>query len=371
MANNSYEMQMDALTKFQQEQSVNEQRKRDEQKTQAMLSGAQNLQDTFSQRPMTAVELLAKSKPQQGPNVQAFGQASEAIGQQAPSREREMLNRYKQSMGLAGIEQDREKAEWEKEKFAQTGRNQRELIGLKKDETRQRQVETRDYKQKQKDEKTFENAMSKLRGIGRGTRDQIGTLYTRNRLARNALRIVDSAEAGLKGEQGGILPTSQVAHELAMSVATLLGSGGSPAMQTIEHQVPGTVLGDINATKQYILGRPEEFLTQEFVDHFRHLLEAEQKFFANELNAITGSVRKGILPTLQRNPEFEDLFDSEIEAIANQSELEKKYGGNVAEQKGLTGFGGTAQAAPKSTMPKFDEMPDSELDEMLKKYMGE
>lgn len=129
---NSYEMQMKALTELQKNQAAEEQRKRDELKVKSVLSGAQDVSNIIGQMSTpTAVELLAKVDRKKPIQSQALGQAANTIGELSKSRNADLLRRYQQQMGLAGIQQKKEDADAKRQMLADQRQFEMNKIGYK------------------------------------------------------------------------------------------------------------------------------------------------------------------------------------------------------------------------------------------------
>jgi len=142
------------------------------------------------------------------------------------------------------------------------------------------------YRQRQKDEAAFSKIWDQADARGKGTKYLRG-IRERTDLARNGLRILDNTVAA----GGDIRMTEQLSFELAMAIGKMM-SGGQPAITMVEHMVPKSVGGTTASIQQYIKGNPEKFLSKEFQNQFKHTLDAEEKFWGEQIKKERDSLAK-------------------------------------------------------------------------------
>lgn len=141
------------------------------------------------------------------------------------------------------------------------------------------ELDRRDNSQRQKDEAQFQRAAKQLLVGGRGGQKVTGNQIIK---VRSLLDGIDSVAAVMNGE---IVGDQAVAQELASIIATALkGSSGAPTEAEIKGLVPQSMYGDQAKIKDYILSKPNQFLTKKQLKQMQHLLTREYGFHLNQLN---------------------------------------------------------------------------------------
>ncbi len=196
-------------------------------------------------------------------------------------------------------------------------------------------TDKRMYRQRQKDEAAFSKIWDQADARGKGTKYLRG-IRERTDLARNGLRILDNTVAA----GGDIRMTEQLSFELAMAIGKMM-SGGQPAITMVEHMVPKSVGGTTASIQQYIKGNPEKFLSKEFQNQFKHTLDAEEKFWGEQIKKERDSLAKKASFIFERNPDMQDLF---IEQYSPDHYV-----------------GGKKEAQPSATVKKYSEAEKAEM----------
>lgn len=179
-------------------------------------------------------------------------------------------------------------------------------------------------KQKNSDEKTFNDAFQTSLGVKRGSSSGLYGLALKNEaFAQNGLRNIDMIKNGkIKGNEN-------VAAELAADLNRLLSGGGQGADAGIKRLIPESLWGSAQSIKEYILGKPQQFLTDDFLTQMEHQFQGQTQFWGDEKNKVTGGLEVQLEPIFERNPEMKERW---TRYWTKQEEGEGGPGGNNTKQ---------------------------------------
>ena len=173
-----------------------------------------------------------------------------------------------------------------------------------------------DEKQKQLDEATFKDYVQTALTVKRGaSAGNYGMANKREILSDNALRLIAMAE------RGDVKKSRQFETDLAATLASVTMGGNQPAEQTIRAFMSKTGKKDMAGIAEYISGNPQDALTQEFLENYRHAMEAEKDFWKQKKNGITGGMEIALEPVFERNPGYKDRWHRIQEAKDRETEM--------------------------------------------------
>jgi len=163
-----------------------------------------------------------------------------------------------------------------------------------------------------KDEDNVRKSIEKLSGIT-GARSNVAKIILGEKLARDGMRVIDQVESG------EIVGTEQIAEELATVMASMLQGGNAATREAIHGLIPDTMRGDAYSIKQYIEAKPEPFLNKEFLNHFKHQMKNQSKFWRGELSQAEKAAYNSLKPVFDRkdngNKINSDLYNNFMSAI--------------------------------------------------------
>ena len=358
----SHEMRLKALTEMVKQKERQAPQSREDASTAFISESMGDLATAASRPSITGVEIAAGVTPQAPTPIKSrFAQTLRADQAQ---EQKSLLDKYKTTNERARILRDYEgldlkKAEVGAKKLKENERIKEEKRKeIKRDaenaakavERKEEKVEKRKDKWRMADENTYQVAMSKTRGMQRGSATNIGRIIHRNRLARDALRIIYDLESS---DPGRLKRDKTIAAELAMAMASLLAAG-SPTVSAVEHLMPKELYGDVKGMTSYILSEPTDFLTDERVAHFKHQLEMQKDFYEGELTDEEARITRSLMPVFKRQIDGEyvneDLEQSYLNAIESSQQFRREGYKGPAKKPDTTG---QALATPVKGKPQF------------------
>ena len=191
--------------------------------------------------------------------------------------------------------------------------NRAQQLKIAKLKTSEQGAKTGESEYKDARKAVTSGAMAAVAG-GRGTTQTVGRAVRRVQDARNAKQLLSAA----LDPKSGITADPQLAQELAVSVAALLGGSNSPAESTIKGLVPASLKGDSAKIRQYITGNPTQFFTPARMQQLSHTLDREVDYWTNEKNKFGRAYRESLKPYFEKHPDLEDAFDKTISAAADE-----------------------------------------------------
>ncbi len=212
-------------------------------------------------------------------------------------------------------------------------------------------------KQLTRDEKQVNTAQLTLMGLKRASRQEMGMLLTRERLAKDGLMLLGRVKA--RNTKGSRI----IAEELAILMGSMLQSGNSPAMQTIAHLVPQTMEGKIAGIKEFLTGNPQSFLTSGMLEQFEDQLTVQKDFYGQEANVKSGGLLSTLTEVGKRNPHLIDNFKRTMEIVGREYET----AAGAEEKRKASGMGGHGDKTKDKT--KNGYIPASNISERRKQLL--
>lgn len=168
-----------------------------------------------------------------------------------------------------------------------------------------------------KDEKSVRDAIKSANFGSIGMAQTQGSIIKRLLISDDAKRIIDSVKSGQ------FKANPQVARELATSLATAITGGSAPTQTQIDELVPQSLKGKIADLQQFATAKPQTFLSKDFLDHFEHQIQGQQKYWGEKANESAKKLYHTVKPVFERQdietglPVNKDLLENWENSIAS------------------------------------------------------
>lgn len=182
-------------------------------------------------------------------------------------------------------------------------------------------------RQRREDEKIFNDAFQTAQGVKRGSSSGLyGTAMKNVAFAENGLRNIELIK------NGKIAGNENVAAELAADLNRLLSGGGTGADAGIKRLIPESMWGSVQDIKEYILGKPQQFLTDSFLQQMEHQFEGQKDFWKEQRNKVTDGYEVMLEPVFERNPAMKARWERYWINDADKSNPEGGASGETSGQ---------------------------------------
>jgi hypothetical protein len=217
---------------------------------------------------------------------------------------------------------------------------------------RQASSDAKEEKSYLRDEKDIRDAQLRAEGAAR-TGPYITRLMVAKTGADDVHQLIQSSTQG--GEGGKIILSAPSVGEVMAALQRTLTMGGESSVEMMRSLTPNSMWGDTQKMKEYLLGRPQEKLTQAQFDNLRTISERQQIFLGNKLQTFYGGVKRALAPVFLRDSARSKDGKSYLESVFDQGMQD------VTQDIGRKG------GSQKVTSADIDTMSADEL----KTYLGE
>jgi hypothetical protein len=137
-------------------------------------------------------------------------------------------------------------------------------------------------KQHARDQKKVDFAINALSGLKRaGASGQFQMSNKRVLLIEDGLRVIERLI------EGDLKKDKTIEAELAAQIASAMMGGNQPSERTIEHFMSNTAQSNMAGIYKYVTGQPADAMTDAIVNHYKHQLEGQAKYWKDRRNQVT------------------------------------------------------------------------------------